>query len=373
MKRWEIYLELFMEFVIIIFSLFVLIFVFPKILGFLWPFAAGWIIAMIANPLRNFLEHKIKLSKKSGSALIIIFVLTVIIGGLYLIIAKLSHEAAGLTQEFPRIYEGIKTELLQTFNWINIQLDKLKLSGDLVLKLEELLVSVQSMLGSLFKDVGSNGVRYAGVVAKSVTNGLISTIVMILSAYFFMVEREELIKEYHKKAPKSVKDRLSLIKNNITGAVGGYIKAQIKIMGIIFLILLVGLFIARVDYVFLLAVLICLLDVLPFLGTGTALLPWAVYDLVTGDIRQGVVLIITYLICLLSRQIVQPKIIGDSVGLKPLTTLVLMYIGLKLGGLLGFIFAIVLGIIFLNLYKVGIFNSQIERIRSRIELLKEIK
>lgn len=128
----------------------------------------------------------------------------------------------------------------------------------------------------------------------------------------------------------------------------------------------------REPYAFLLAILICILDVLPIFGTGTAIIPWAIVKFVDGDIKRTIFLVVIYLVCLLSRQLVQPKVLGDSIGIEPLPTLFLMYVGLKLGGFSGFIFATILGVIVMNLYKLGVFNPYLERIRKRLDLLKDL-
>lgn len=373
MKRWELYLEIFMEIILGAFVLLAVVFLFPKLLGFLWPFVAGWIIALIANPLRWFLEKKIKLPKKFGSAFIIIFVLSLIVAGIYMISIKLGTELKGFISEVPNIYDKIMYEFSSFNQWINDEFVKYGVSNDILQKADELYTTIQGEVGAWVKSIGTDGVKYAGTFAKGVTNGIVSTIMMILSAYFFMVEREELMEIIAKKTSSTFKDRVNMIKDNIVSAVGGYCKAQVKIMGVIFVILLIGLLIAGENYAFLLAVLICLLDILPFFGTGTALIPWAVFCFIDNRVQQAVILIITYLICLLARQLIQPKIIADSVGLRPLPTLLLMYIGLKLGGLLGFIFAVVIGIIVLNLYKIGMFSPWIRRIQRRVKLLKDIE
>jgi predicted PurR-regulated permease PerM len=119
----------------------------------------------------------------------------------------------------------------------------------------------------------------------------------------------------------------------------------------------------RNPYSLLLAFLIAVVDVLPFLGTGFILIPWALYNLVVADYRTAVWLVILYLICLLSRQLLQPKIIGDSVGLDPMITLLLIYVGFKLDGLRG--------ILVRNFYKIGLFDNKIKRFQRLFQLLRK--
>lgn len=163
--------------------------------------------------------------------------------------------------------------------------------------------------------------------------------------------------------PKPIQDRMTMITDNLKFAVGGYFKAQFKIMGVVGVLLLIGFGIMQVHYAVILAILIAMLDFLPFFGTGTALLPWAVYKLLVGNYKMAIMLLVLYGVTQLVRQVIQPKLVGDGVGLNPLLTLVLLYAGYKLGGLLGMIFAVPFGMIGINMYKAGAFDYILDDVR----------
>ncbi len=133
------------------------------------------------------------------------------------------------------------------------------------------------------------------------------------------------------------------------------------------MLLFAGFLILRVHFAVLFALLIAFLDFLPFFGTGTALIPWAVYKLLVGDYKMAVGLIILYGVTQLLRQLIQPKLVGDSMGLKPLVTLVLLYVGYKAGGVLGMIFAVPVGMIAINLYKAGAFDYILDDVKILVE------
>ena len=111
------------------------------------------------------------------------------------------------------------------------------------------------------------------------------------------------------------------------------------------------------------AILIAFLDMLPFFGTGTALIPWAVFQLFSGDVRLAVGLVILYLVTQLVRRIIEPKLVGDSIGVNPLLTLIFMYIGYRISGVLGMILAVPIGAIVINFYKAGIFDGPINGLK----------
>ena len=138
---------------------------------------------------------------------------------------------------------------------------------------------------------------------------------------------------------------------------GGYFKAQIKIEIWIYLLLLTGFLILGVDYAPLIALGIAILDFLPFFGTGTAMVPWAIVKFLSADYIMTIALLVIWGVSQLVRQIIQPKIVGDSVGVPPLPTLFLLYIGYMVGGVMGMIVAVPIGIILFTMYEEGAFDT----------------
>lgn len=342
-----------------------------RFLIFFMPFVVGWFISYIAAPLVNFLEKRLKIVKKLGSAIIIVVVLGGIIVALYFAFSKVWKELNALITNLPAIYdtaEHVITNLAQSLK-------------DLIPNLPE---AIQPTLRNLFENIGSVGVEFvqnlgtptitwAGNFAKSIPSVLISFIITTMSAYFFIAEREEIIAWSKKVAPAALTERVSLVVANMKIAVGGYFKAQFKIMAVIFVILLAGFLILRVPLAALLALLIALLDFLPFFGTGTALIPWAVYKLITQDFKMAIGLLILYAVTQVVRQLIQPKLVGDSMGLDPLMTLFLLFIGYRLGGVLGMILAVPLGMIIINLYRSGGFDYILDDVKLIIKKLKTLR
>ena len=99
------------------------------------------------------------------------------------------------------------------------------------------------------------------------------------------------------------------------------------------------------------------------------IIPWAIFKLITGDIKTAVILLIIYAICLVLKQVLQPKMMGDSMGISALTTIFLIYVGLKFGGLGGMLLALILGMFVINLYRLGVFDRKIAFFKRRFEML----
>ncbi len=325
-----------------------------KLLIFFMPFVVGWVIAYIASPVVNWLERKIRLVKKLGSMLIIIGVLAVLIFIIYLIGVKLWRETAGLIQNMPEMYQDLE----QGFEQIGESTKGIfeRLPEGIRNGWHAAVNNFDKTMGDLMGRISEPTVTAAGNFAKRIPSVLVATIVTFISAYFFIAEREEVIEWFRRVTPDPVVMRMSMVTDNLKYAVGGYFRAQVKIMLVVFVILLAGFLVLGVHFNFLLALLIAFLDFLPFFGTGTALLPWAVYKFMVGNYKMMAGLLILYGITQLVRQLIQPKLVGDSMGLKPLPTLVFLYVGYKLGGVFGMIFAVPFGLIVINLYKAGAFD-----------------
>ena len=194
-----------------------------------------------------------------------------------------------------------------------------------------------------------------------------------MSSYFFISEREEVVTWVKQIAPKSVTERMIMVIDNLKYAVGGYFKAQFKIMGIVGIILFVGFLVMRIEYAVFLALIIAVLDFLPMLGTGTVMIPWALYLVLCGNLPLAVGLVILYAVTQVTRQLIQPKMVSDSIGIDTLTTLVFMFIGWRAAGLIGMIVAVPVGLIILKLSEAGAFDhilKSIKELREDIHTLR---
>ena len=367
MKRWEIYLDIIMELLVILAGALLLIFVLPKSIVFLWPFVAGWIISMMAHPVIEYLEKKVKLPKKFGSAILIAAVITGIIVVLYFAVRGIALQVIGFIQDAPDIRHEIMRQGMIFQKKIEQFLSILPPSFG------KQFDQWSGSIGELFKKAASSagdyGVAHAGGVAKGVTSGLLGLVVMLFAAYMFSLEREKLIAWYEKCIPGFVKHKINVFMKNSVGVLVSYCLAQLKLMIVIRAILWIGFFIAGIGHSFIYSVLVGIVDIFPILGTGTVIIPWAIFKLITGDIKTAVILLIIYAICLVLKQVLQPKMMGDSMGISALTTIFLIYVGLKFGGLGGMLLALILGMFVINLYRLGVFDRKIAFFKRRFEML----
>lgn len=338
---------------------------------FLMPFVIGWIISAIAAPLVNWLEKQFNIVKKLGSALIVILVIGLIVTGIYFAVSRIIIEIGDLVKNIPEMYEQLESGLRQiggTMSGLFQRLPEGVQSG-----WNSFVANLDEYVTELITKISDPAVTAAGNFAKRVPFYLISVIVAVLSAYFFTFQREEVLNWMKRVAPESVEKRMTLVMDNLRYAVGGYFKAQFKIMGVVFLILLTGLAILGVRYYVLVAFLISFLDFLPFFGTGTVMIPWGLYKFLMGDYKIAIILIVLYAVTQIVRQLLQPKLVADSVGMNPLVTLLLLYIGYRMGSVIGMILAVPFGMVFINMLQAGAFDYILDDVRILVDGILKLR
>lgn len=331
------------------------IFLLPRLLVFFLPFVIGWIISMIASPLVRFFEEKLKFKRKAGSAFVIIVVIGLVVTVIYLICSNVSDQIMGLINDLPSMWKSMEADFMDIGKRMSVFYEKLPLNVQ-----ESFTVIIEeagAYIGDLFGHISSPTIAVVGNIAKRVPSVLIGIIMCLLSSYFFVAERNQINDWFHRNAPGFLVERFSMIKRSLLKSVGGYFKAQLKIEVWMYLLLVIGLSILKVDYVLLIAFGIAILDLLPFFGTGTVMVPWAIIKILSGDYTVAIGLLIIWGVGQLARQIIQPKIVGDSVGVAPIPTLFLLFIGYKLSGVIGMILAVPLGLLLYSMYEEGAFDT----------------
>ena len=320
----------------------------------LMPFVIGWILALIAFPLVNFLNRRVKIKIPFASAMIVILTIAVVVVGLYFGITAFVRQLSSFVTFIPTALAGLETGLSyigETYAGVVEMLPE-----GIRDSFNAAVAGLQDSATAWIANLGQPTMAAVGNVAQNIPHVIVSTFVALMASYFFIVYREEVTGWFVRVAPESVKTRMTLVNKNFKKAIGGYFKAQLWIMLVVFGILCIGLFIGGVRYLILVAFLIALLDMLPILGTGTILIPWTVYQLLIGDVQMAIILGITYILTQIAHYLLQPKLVSDGMGIHPLFALFLLYIGFHFGNFFTMILAVPAGMIVLNIYRAGAFE-----------------
>ena len=164
---------------------------------------------------------------------------------------------------------------------------------------------------------------------------------------------------------------MTVVRGELRKYLGGYFKAQVILMGIVFVILLLELSVLRVSYALLIALGVAILDALPFFGSGLVLWPWAIISFATGDIKRGIGLVIVYVSIALVRRLAEPKLLSSRMGMNSILTLMSMYIGYRLLSIGGLILGPIIMMLGVSFYKAGVFDGIISFVKLVIKFINE--
>ncbi len=349
------YLKVFLNLATALLILLFCVFILPKCIWFFMPFIIGWIISSIASPVVRFFEEKLKVRRKAVSAVVIVAVLAVVFLLVYLLVAKLIKEGIGFVNELPNIWNSILAEFYEV--GANLEGIYNRMPVDMQNTLDNIGQEMGNYFSGIMTSIELPSFAAVGSVAKQIPDAFLSIVICLLSAYFFVADKSYMANVVERFVPRAIRYRFDLIRRSFRKAIGGYFKAQFKIECWVYILLVIGLLILDVNYAFLVALGIAFLDFLPVFGTGTVMLPWAVIEFLSEDYRMMFGLLVIWLVGQLVRQVIQPKIVGDSIGVDAIPTLFLLYIGYQLAGMLGMILAVPIGIILMNLYEEGVFDT----------------
>lgn len=364
-------LKLIVNILISLVILLLCIFLVPRLVLFFMPFVIGWIISCIANPLVVFLERKLKIKRKAGTVVVIVCVIAAVIGIGYGLGVILWRQISGFIQEIPAMWETVKQDFDAFGMWIDQYI------GGRSPKLADTLNDLGNIIGQMIADLPKSfdfrTFEGMGSMVGNIASVIISIIMCMLSAYFFIADRDWLGSFLDKILPENIMHKYDVFVSSLKQAVGGYFKAQFRIEIWMYILLLIGLTVLKVRYGLLIALLMAFLDFLPFFGTGIVLIPWALVNVIGGNYLRALGFLIIWGSGQLFRQLIQPKIMGDSIGMEPIPTLFLLFIGYRLAGVGGMLVAVPIGIIVVNMNEAGFFDTPKYSIRLLIRNINQFR
>jgi len=303
---------------------------FTVLFAFLSPFFFGLLIALLMEPLIRVMVKRMNFRRWVASLLcLLIFLAAVSSLGVWLV-STLATQVASFVESAPTHVEDISARLEEANLWL-ARLEEHLPEGRSMPDIQEMmLTAVTSLFG---EGVGAQGIR----AFTGVADFFINTILALVSAYFFMADREKIFNFIKNATPRWFANQMNQTKAGLTRAMGGYFRAQGILMVLVGIISIVGLLILRSPYALFLGLLFAVLDFLPILGPAIVLIPWALISFVMGNIHQAIGLLVIYGVITITRQVLQPKILGDQMGAHPLASLMSIFIGFRIFGLLGFI------------------------------------
>ncbi len=364
------YIKILCNLSVFVISLILVLWALPKLLIFFMPFVVAWIISCIATPIVKLVERHLKLRRRMSMVFVVVLIIGAVVAALYNIGIYLGRLTASFIADLPDMWENIRDAMQGVFAVLFGILERLP--GEDVSAIESLLANGGDYVADMFSGLSEPTISIVGNIAKQVPDMIIYTIMCLIATYFFVVERESIYQKLHMYMPKSMQNIWNIVKKCFVESIGGYFKAQFKIEIWIYLLIFIGLTILKVKYAVIIALGIAFLDLLPVFGTGAVLWPWALIELINGKYGAAIGMMLIWGISQLVRQLIQPKFVGDTLGVHPIPTLFLLFAGYKLSGVFGMIIAVPLGIMVSTLYKAGVFARAEQSVRllcGRIEAL----
>ncbi|WHE07223.1 sporulation integral membrane protein YtvI [Thermoanaerobacterium thermosaccharolyticum] len=332
--------------VIISFYLFVF-----KLIPFLMPFAVALFLAILIDPAVEFLEKKLKIPRGLSSAFLILLLIAIIGLLISLLVTQLVFELNTLAEHAPNYTKNFDVVISDLID--RIRRYYISLPTNISTFLENNLQSILNNISIYAK----NFAAWILGLATKLPNFFFMSLITIVSTFFLSKDKWLILNFIKRQFPSNWALHAENIKGDLFQTLIGFIRAEITIMFITFMEVSIGLTIIGFDYAFLLGLLVSFIDILPVLGSGSVLVPWALYNIFTKNYLIGIYLLILYGIVTIVRQMIEPKIVGQSIGLHPLVTLLSMFIGAKLFGGFGLIMGPVFVVVFKTFQKSGIIPS----------------
>ncbi len=322
---------------ILIFSAYILItvigiyFFFGKIISLLAPFLAAFFVGWLLCSPAEKLCSRTGLKRKILSFILVITVIFFIGFVAFLLANQLISEAQRLFERLSENSGNILSsaaELLDSigkkFPFIYEHLDREVINGTVTEVLKNLITSLSTYLATAL----------TAFVTK-LPDICLFFVVFVIASFYFALDFKNITVTATRLIPSRFRSRASSALSGIKDTLTGYLKAYSVILLVTFAQLFLGFLVLGVNYATTLAMVIALLDMLPVIGTGTVLIPWAVIAMLAGNTPLGIGLLILFGIITVIREVIEPKLIGSSIGMHPLLTLIAMYAGYRLFGLWG--------------------------------------
>ena len=326
----------------ILFAALAIYLVFKYLLLIFLPFIIAWGISLITNPLASKLSKRLKIKKKPLSAILTSLLLALIFILLVWGVNKLIFEAERLLEWLVADRADLGEKIAELFDRIDGQ--KLPLVENLM-KIEpfrEFFENIDMITANAITEAVSALTRGIPGAVISILSQLPSiflfVLVTIISCFYFSLDLDKIHGAIISLLPKKWQEKLPDVKKRMLGTAVKYLRAYVLLLALTFAELFVGFSVLGVSYPLLIAFLVAVVDILPVLGVGTVLIPWAVIEIIfVKDLYMGIGLAIIYVVVTVIRQITEPKVVAGSLGLPPLAAIVSMYAGFKLIGIFGMI------------------------------------
>jgi len=326
----------------------------PVLISLLAPFLLALLLAWALHPPVRWLHRKLGVSRRIISLCVIVLCCAAVGGALY----ALGYAAFLQVRELVENWPVIRQSFLDLFRSLSAFFADLstRLPPILADTIQALLLSLLDWVQTILPSALDASLDGAGSIMTRVPSFAVAAVVFLLACYFITSDYPRLRFLAADALPDSAREFAGNFRRIFREAFGGYLKSQFILSLGVFAILAAGFFLTGQNYGLLLALLLSLLDLVPIVGAGTVMIPWALIRLAMGYYSAALSLLLIWGVVVLFRRFAEPKILGEQTGLSPILSLVGIYVGMRLGGVLGMVAGPLLLLVLLNLCKLGTFD-----------------
>lgn len=304
------------------------------LLVWLLPFVVGLVVARMLHGPILCLTRRFGGGRKIIATVLTFLLVAVVLGAISFAVYYIGHAIVSFLRTLPDLYAN------DILRYLDILIEKVQglldiMPAVLQQQVSGMLSSFGESLKSVIASVSGSVISWAASAAAKMPEMMISLIVTVIACFYVSISYDDCVNFVRRIMPRRVSLVMSSVTSSMGSMVAGVIRSYMIVMCITFCELLIGFLILGLDYAPVLAAIIAVVDVLPVLGVGTVLIPWGIICLVIGNMKLGIGMLVLYVIIAIVRNTIEPRIIGNKIGLHPLLTLVLMYVGLKAVGFLG--------------------------------------
>ncbi|MFD0586397.1 sporulation integral membrane protein YtvI [Paenibacillus sp. GCM10027627] len=317
------------------------------------PFLLALVVAIFLEPLNGFLMKRFKFNRLVASVISSTLFTVILLGLIALLGIKIVAELIAFFQKVPKFFEDANQFVDQLL--VDARGLYQNLPPDAVATFEQYLLKLTDTITAMVGKLSTTIVTFASTLPGM----FIFFIVFLVAVYMFSFSLNTMKASVLSFFEESSRPQVDQVLDNLRKSIFGFLRSQIILSAMTYVISLAGLLILGIKYPMAIALLIIIVDILPILGTGSVLVPWASYLILTGDLFTGIGLIILFVFITVFRRIVEPKILGDSVGIGALPALISLYVGFKLVGVIGVFIGPLVVIVYMAARKAGLFQNKI--------------
>lgn len=328
----------------------VLVFFSKQLATALLPFIIGITFAIILEPIIAFLVRRLRVPRGPAVFTTLIAAGALASYGIFMIISQLVGELVELGSLLPEYRETITnltTDLLDQIEILNENLPAV-MSLNIQLSVQEFLLTLEDGTKNLINNVLAT--------FTSLPTFVLISIITLVATFFIARDKDLILSTVMHMVPPRLRGQVSEFRETVSVDLFGFIKGRLVMLLLATLITGIGLFLIDVRYWILMALIIGIMDNIPVIGPGIIFTPWVAMSVISGNINRAVYLTILYFVIFTVRQLAEPKIMGDSVGLHPLIMLLAMYGGVVFFGVFGIFIGPVIAILIRATTASGLFK-----------------